>query len=121
MVRAITAVYLASFLELVFSAMVSLIGQKNGGFERQYSSNIVSAVFMVFSIVIMMTIIITNIYVARRYRNQMKDPLVNGRYGFIYDGFKTDTFMTAIFQVIFLIRRVLFVTIIILLNDFSGL
>ena len=51
----------------------------------------------------------------------MKDPLVNGRYGFIYDGFKTDTFMTAIFQVIFLIRRVLFVTIIILLHDFSGL
>lgn len=49
--------------------MIAIIGQKNAGFEKGKPSNIISAVFMVFSIIIMSLIMITNIYTAKKYED----------------------------------------------------
>ena len=67
--RSITDLYMASFLEIFFCCMIAIIGQKNAGFEKGKPSNIISAVFMVFSIIIMSLIMITNIYTAKKYED----------------------------------------------------
>ena len=76
---------------------------------------------MVISILIMIVILFSNLYASIRYKGQLDDPEIQQRYGFIFDGFKIDKFMTSIFQFIFMVRRIIFVLIIVLLKDFSGL
>ena len=76
---------------------------------------------MMISLLIMIVILFSNLYASIRYRGLLDDPEIQQRYGFIYDGFKTDKFMTGIFQLIFMVRRIIFVLIIILLKEYSGL
>lgn len=76
---------------------------------------------MVITVKIILLIMFINVYVARKYRDQLQIPTIKEKYGFIYEGYKTDKFATAIFQVVFMIRRIIFVMIIILLKEQSGM
>ena len=66
--KVITAMYMASFIELMFSALISIIGQKNDEYNGNYASNIISQVFMVISLLIMMVMLFSNLYASKKYR-----------------------------------------------------
>ena len=76
---------------------------------------------MVISILIMIVTLFSNLFASIMYKGQLDDPEIQQSYGFIYDGFKIDRFVTSIFQFIFMVRRIIFVLIIVMLKDFSGL
>lgn len=117
----VTSLYMSCFLELTFSALISIIGQNNFGFNKSNTSNNVSASFMLISLFIMISLIFSNLYSAINYRDKMDIPEIKDKYKFIYQGLKTNRIMTAIYPIIFMIRRVIFVLIIILMYEYSGL
>lgn len=69
----------------------------------------------------MVSIMFANIFSAFMYKNRLDEPEIKDKYGFIYEGQRTDNLASTLFLSIFMVRRIFFVMIIILLKDFSGM
>ena len=76
---------------------------------------------MVISILIMLSIMFANVFSAFKYRNRLGEPEIKDKYGFIYEGQRKDNLASTLFLSIFMVRRIFFVMIIILLQDYSGM
>ena len=84
-------------------------------------SDLFAAIFLIGCTIILVGLPIVSVYVLKKYEGKLNDPEIEDKYGPLYDGLKTDCFWSSMFNVFFMVRRTLFVVIIIEMNDLSGM
>ena len=80
-----------------------------------------AAIFLNISMIILAFIPIKLLYVVRKHRDELDDPEVLEKHGYLYQDLSTTSIWTASFNFIFMQRRTLFALIIIELRKFRGI
>ena len=117
----IVPLYITGYLEIVFCAIISVKGLTAEDFDGSNKSNLIAALFLVLSLIIMTVLPLILIHVSFKHKDKLDDPEILDKFGFLYEGMKTDSKWCSLFNLFFILRRTIFALILIEMHYHNGL
>ena len=112
--------YLQSYLEMAICVLVCWGQQITEDFTSGNASDFLSALFLVISALVLGVLPIYIVAKLVQNKDHLHEPETRERYGYLYESLGTQSVLQAIFHVIFVMRRALFVLILVSLEQHAG-
>lgn len=118
---AVAPMYVSSYLDLVVCAVISAKELSSKDFDGSNKSDRFAAFYLIVALLVLISSPVLTMYIVYKNRDKVDDPEVIGKFGFIYSGLKAHNWAAANYTAFVMLRKFMFVIIIIHMYEFSGL